>query len=463
MLVILSDIHFVDGSSANNVKAEVFSKILKPEILYNAKHREAKEIRIVLLGDIFDVVRTDYWFCKNIDMKNRPWGGELNPLTAMNKKNALIKSQFEEILDDILNTKSAKALIKMVNDIAVKSGVYTKLTYIVGNHDRVLWNYPSLQDKIREKFDKVTSGGQQNNRVEFLDVLYTPEYGVIGRHGHEWDEVCHGWEFYNEVLNPNNPIKRFDKNAYKVMAIGEVVTAELMSGIVYHLSVNPVTKNDVEFLDKMRDLNNVRPTLDVFRWIDWFMRNNLSAEYKKAIYDSLSDSLKSLLNSTLVDWWDDMQVDTLVTGDLADRLQLLNTALKSFDYAKVKSLVLKFFPVFNIFNGSEDSYAESAKKEWEWLSNEDLNKIQYIVYGHTHQAKHVFFSGTPNDKVKMYINTGTYMPLIEMTEDKKGFASAKQMSMLFFYRQDEDTNERGNNTGLPTMALWNGIRRKNYK
>ena len=62
MLVILSDLHFSDGTTSVNVVPEVFTKILFPQI--NSKlsadaNKNINEIHIVLAGDIFDMVSTD--------------------------------------------------------------------------------------------------------------------------------------------------------------------------------------------------------------------------------------------------------------------------------------------------------------------------------------------------------------------------------------------------------------------
>lgn len=462
MLVIISDLHLTDESTANNVKREVFKEILKSRIMNNADDNKAKELRIVLLGDILDLVRTDYWLRKKITMENRPWGGKLDPETAMNNDFNKIETQFNEILDDVLNTKSCRALMKMLNDIAEDTGIYTKVSYVVGNHDRVLWNFNSLQDKIRMRLKKVTQNNANPDRVEFLQGLYAPEYGVKARHGHEWDEICHGWEFYNEVLNEDNPIKRFDPKVYKVMAIGEVATAELMAGLIHRIKNNNVCKNDKEFINRIKDLNNIRPMMDVFRWLDWYMKKNISEKYKNAIYSALKESIKSLLSSSLAKKWDDMTIDTIITGDLVDRLQLLDKVLAGSDYESIKSAMLKLLPVINIIKGSGDAFSEGAEKEWDWMNENDLKDIQYIVYGHTHVPKHEYFTGNVNGKVRMYINTGTYLPLIQRTKNRKGFADAYQMTMAFFYRKDEDRSGRGRNPEEPTMDLWNGIKRKKY-
>ena len=115
----------------------------------------------------------------------------------------------------------------------------------------------------------------------------------------------------------------------------------------------------------------------------------------------------------------------------------------------------------NIFGSSKDDFSDGALTEFKnkYYIEKD---IQYILYGHTHEERHDYFYGDRDGKVKMYINSGTFLPYIQRTSDKKNFASAYQMSMVFIYRKDEDTDE-GTANKFPTMELWNGIKRKKYK
>ncbi len=58
MLVVFSDTHISDGSTARNVHASAFA-LLCDEIVSAAKAKGAIEVHVVLLGDILDLVRTD--------------------------------------------------------------------------------------------------------------------------------------------------------------------------------------------------------------------------------------------------------------------------------------------------------------------------------------------------------------------------------------------------------------------
>jgi hypothetical protein len=60
----------------------------------------------------------------------------------------------------------------------------------------------------------------------------------------------------------------------------------------------------------------------------------------------------------------------------------------------------------------------------------------------------------------MYINTGTYLPLIARALDGRSFVSTMQMSIVYLYREDEDTERKVEKTS--SVDIWTGIRRKQY-
>ena len=90
---------------------------------------------------------------------------------------------------------------------------------------------------------------------------------------------------------------------------------------------------------------------------------------------------------------------------------------------------------------------------------DSMEGIEYVVYGHTHEAENVYFRGEIDGRVRMYVNTGTYLPLIQRAKNG-GFVTAHQMTMAFFYGKDEDQEDKKPDT--VTMDVWNGIKRKVY-
>jgi len=75
MLVTISDIHFVDGTAGeHNLPFSAFESVFLSDIISLAEEKEAKEIIILLLGDVVDLIRSTKWF--DLDRKSRPWGAE---------------------------------------------------------------------------------------------------------------------------------------------------------------------------------------------------------------------------------------------------------------------------------------------------------------------------------------------------------------------------------------------------
>jgi UDP-2,3-diacylglucosamine pyrophosphatase LpxH len=448
MMVLVSDLHLTDERTATNVNPEAF-KLFAGEVAATAKKRGAKETVLVLLGDILDLVRSDYWLRQGIPPEERPWGGELEPATGMNRNREAIERQFSAILDDILRSPTALELKAALAELE-RTCPALSVRYVVGNHDRVLWNFPALQAAVREAMPQISG---------FDFSVVSEDYGVVARHGHEWDVNCHGWEFRNRVLLPHENVARFSPEAYRVMAIGEAVTAELMGGLIYHatqLGTPPA------IVKQLKDVNNLRPMLHVFEWLDWIGAPE-ARENQQRLYEALRQALDGLLRCSLARRWDRMRTDLLVSADLIDRLQ------------QARSLVLG--PNFGSFRGrveglkrlertvpflfrEEDILREGARSEEVFRGPGSRGTIQRVVYGHTHRARHDYFHGNQDGTVQMYVNTGTYLPLITEADDGESFASSIQMVYVYLYRMDEDLDTK--EPGTTSMDVWTGIRRKLY-
>ncbi|HUR93502.1 MAG TPA: hypothetical protein VMY76_02890 [Gemmatimonadales bacterium] len=448
MLVLVSDLHVTDESTANNVNPEAF-ELLGAEIRDAAKRRGASEVHLVLLGDILDLVRTDYWHRSAVPMARRPWGGTLDPRTGMNADSGVVESQFQAVLGDILASPTAGSLRRMMAGLAAGT-VPFQATYVMGNHDRVMWNFPSLQASARAALSQITS---------FSGSIESAEYGVLARHGHEWDEHTYGWRFRRDVLLPRERVDRFSPEAYATMAIGEAVTAELMSGLVYHARDQGAPPS---LVDQLKDVNNLRPLLDVFAWLEW-IGGAREREHRQMLHEALRRALDGLLESSLARQWDRLQTDYLVSGDLVDRLEQARSVLLGPDFESFRGRVESLERLQRLVPAllpSEDGLLAGARSEAVFQGEFTAAGIQRVIYGHTHRARHDYFSAAPDGSVRMYINTGTFLPLIARARDGRTFASAQQMTMVFVYGPGEDTP--GKRPGTSSVEIWNGMRRKLY-
>jgi UDP-2,3-diacylglucosamine pyrophosphatase LpxH len=480
VLSVISDIHLSDGSTSFNVNGDAFKNIFKNNVLDSVapdrlnvtrkKPGKAKEVKIILLGDILDFVRTDYWLSK-VKPEHRPWNGEIDAITGMNIDSEL-KKHYENVLDLIINAEDKSAadffdtLKELKEEIKIKRNIPFTVYYVVGNHDRILNNFSELKDKIR-------------NRLEFddKDIIFTnsfkdvEDYTTVCLHGHEFDEHNYGDKLYcalnKEKFDESN---KFAEKYYKVQSIGEAVTCELMSGLIYRLK----SKVPNQFLTAVKDVNNVRPMLNVFSWISWFGKQGIGTEQEHSeLLKAFRDSLKDLVETSLAKEWDKVKYDFLLHGDLIYFLKWGLSAIDGIDFEEASNLV-KVYRIFyeiksrfkNLFNPiDEDEYQKAALN---LFKKPEYKDAQFALMGHTHEALHVYFKGEIDDKVNMYVNTGTYLPFISGwgSAAEPFFVNANQMTLINIYRRDEDLiiDESGikKNNLYPTLVLWDGIKRKKY-
>jgi hypothetical protein len=152
-----------------------------------------------------------------------------------------------------------------------------------------------------------------------------------------------------------------------------------------------------------------------------------------------------------------------VSGDLVDRLEQARTVLLGPTFASFRGRVEALQRVQRLvpaLQPADDGLLAGARSEAVFQSALAEGGIQRVIYGHTHRARHDYFAADPEGAVRMYINTGTFLPLITRARDGRSFASAQQMTMVFAYRADED--RQGKRDGTTSIDIWNGTRRKLY-
>lgn len=136
MLIAISDLHLTDGTTAANPHETAIELLLR-ELETSIAAKGPTELRFLLLGDIYDLLRTDYWHSRLVPADERPWGGKaLDQATGMNPF-AGVETQFQDILGRILAQPGSQALADGIQRLAERSGLPTTVHYVRGNHDRV--------------------------------------------------------------------------------------------------------------------------------------------------------------------------------------------------------------------------------------------------------------------------------------------------------------------------------------
>ena len=427
MIVFISDLHFVDGSAGkHNIPVEAFQIFLE-DIGWTAQrlHNESKkieQIKIVFLGDIFDVLRTTKWF--PIPASERPWG-------SSEKK---IETHTNTIFDEII-TQNKDTFNLLSGRLKGKYGFHIEpeRIYIPGNHDRLCNKYKTLRKKVRKNLGILVSDTPFEHSFRDFD------HGVFARHGHEFDK-----------FNYEGGIS-YNYHDYMRVPIGDPITTELVSKLPWQVMQHPIVnklnqKEKAALRRNLEDIENVRPFAATLEWLLYQVKKNLSL--KGAIEDSVDEIVKQFNKLSYVKKWYDHHDRWLIFMDEADQIQSVLYLLENFKIFPSEKLLPLIAKVKNRL--AQDDHLEAALKEHALIED---SRINYLVYGHTHEPRVVPLrkGNTLNgSKDHVYLNTGTWRTRYHICKDGLGFTGWKNLTYIVFYRKEE------RNFDFPSFETWTG-------
>ena len=430
MLVFISDLHFLDETTGNhNLPAKAFEKFLSSVSLHAKKAEDVKELKIIFLGDIFDLLRSERWFEEKEE--DRPWG----------KKTDKMKIRAKSILDtiaeknkDIFNLFSKKSLKETFKDINIEN------IYIPGNHDRLCWMIDPLREKVIELLN-LNSDNKENFKLNFSDS----GHGVYAFHGHIFDSFNYeGSSFHT-------------KQDHKLVPIGDPITTEIFTKIPYKL-MEKIGKTDI--LDKeekiqlrknFQEIGNIRPYSATLKWLLYQISANMGV--KEIIEDTIDEVIKEFEKLEFVKNWNKIH-DTLHPLDKADIIQYCLYCLKKYKVFSFEKLIGIVDDLIKRFSSSYD--IKGAKKLFCTLSD----NYQYIIMGHTHvPCQHPLMINIRESKrirEFIYLNTGTWIENYYECKEDNGFVGWKNMNYVIIYTLQEKPNKYN----LPVFETWQGTLKK---
>jgi UDP-2,3-diacylglucosamine pyrophosphatase LpxH len=144
MLVFIGDLHFVDGTAGeHNFSSRDFEYFFDDlAAIANKASNKIKEIKLVFLGDIFDLLRTEKWFDYPVD--ERPWGTQEQAIET----NA--QTIFDAIKNHPENDKSFQIIRQGIPNLQARCNLQSAPTviYLPCNHDRLCNRYVSLRKEV---------------------------------------------------------------------------------------------------------------------------------------------------------------------------------------------------------------------------------------------------------------------------------------------------------------------------
>jgi len=439
MLVIFSDVHLGDGTTAASISPaafELFASRMREAVYFasfrpDASYRPIEEIDVVLMGDILDPLHSTLWLDTKPGDENyvRPWTDSTNSHYA-----AKLRQVTQAILKE--NEKSLAILRRLANretvlipsanprqepDSSSPIPVNVNIHYMIGNHD---WYYHlpgNAFDEIRQEV--IMAMGLSNSVSPFpYDLDESPvlrevfeRYSVYGRHGDIYDNFNYDAE------------KGRDQSA-----LGDVLCMEVLNR--FPLAVQERFGHELPpaLVDSLRRINNVRPVLATPLWISGQLKLHAGS-------DEFEDELKMVWDE-LCDEFLEMKVvrnmDKAFKFDMVDALELIIKISQRTSFTTINEVIVW---LRDKMWHEEVSYAKHALREPAFTND----AARYFVYGHTHQPEIVPLDAEgqmPYPNSQVYLNSGTWHSFFDLaikdpTEQK--FIPYQALTYLTFYKDGE--------------------------
>jgi UDP-2,3-diacylglucosamine pyrophosphatase LpxH len=420
MLVFISDVHLTDGTSGTTIVPRAFDKLCRSleGIIQESEKNPAtriKNVELVLLGDIFDVIRSSLWLRRENAGKNpvRPWSS----WKAADKSGWKLEDYVNAIVAAITGqagNQQCMAYLKDFRDRCAARDVKVNTSYIIGNHDWLINAFNGPRQAIAKFLGMANAASYRTTRFPEYGVY--KEYGVMARHGDYYDTFNY-------------------EGSRDASSLGDAIVIDLLNRFAVEVQNNPTVGGMQSVVDQLRELDNVRPLLAMPAWIQGVCNEYPGVE--ATLHKTWNDLVDNFFDIPFVKQHDRFG------PDMVDFLEMGMRLSSRFSFAGLKELLGS--SVIKYFYNKPDEYRRYAYNEAELKSN----NVRYVVYGHTHKAEQVALDVVPlpNNEVreKIYFNTGTWRKVFEQTcmdEEKCEFIGWHVATFVLFYLESEREKER---------------------
>jgi UDP-2,3-diacylglucosamine pyrophosphatase LpxH len=441
MLVIISDIHLGDGTTANSISPtafELFANRLRETAFYasfraDGTYRPIETLDILLMGDILDPLHSTIWLNTAPGALNyaRPWTDTssrafADTLSEVTKTILDVNRKSLEILRRCAKERSvllppANARHQLDRESKERIPVNVRIHYMIGNHD---WYYrlpggefDELRKTVIESLGLCNDLGPFPYEVEEDPALQEilQSHHVFARHGDYYDKF------------------NFDRERGRNHAtLGDVFTMDVCNRYPVEVRKRYGDRLPSGVIDSLGRITNVRPALASPLWISGQIRRHaesaaLEKELKK-VWDDLCDEFLQL------DFV--RELDKSFKFDIVDAMEMVLKISKRTSFETLDELVLW---VHSKMNEDNRSLAETALQEPAFLNN----SARFIVYGHTHHHEIIPLDSDgepPNERNQFYFNSGTwrsYYDLAIKNPREQKFVRYHTFTYLTFYKNGE--------------------------
>lgn len=394
MHVFASDIHLTDANTGG-VCSDSHLVSFVDRILALAAERRSKKVTLVLVGDIFDLLRSDKWATLWDQERSAPWRG----MNAKFKhfKNSDAETTARQVLEETCNRYQAFSQ-KLAG--CTKEGKLETI-YLPGNHDFMVQLDADLRKKV------VTFLGLTHDARKAFPITYANNSAsVFALHGNSFDPL--NWHRETEGF----------------WAIGDAIVLRIVNRFpeVACKAVGLNLSSDIGQL--LQDVDNVQPLPQLPLWIRWITENNLS------IKSARTDIIKA---------WNEVVDDFLSLKEFKDKDGYGKSDYKNI--RKVFELSTKFKLAELVANSpylpdGDGGYRLAAEQE-----AKKQTKYRFVLFGHTHKPTLQPLTYAPEDQNRFYVNTGCSRRLVTKSVGEGARSFVPRRVLSYFVVDDEGDDE----------------------
>jgi len=422
MIIVISDLHLQHTSDDvfsyagekgearecgvhRNIAPEALT-LLKDEVINYQRKFQTRLVKLVLNGDIFEILRTPVWLEHNL----RPYHEGLPPDQL---KDVVLKilEKIDQDNQEFLNALRQFFVHKRDEKgqpIREFDGMTMEIVYIPGNHDRLVNAWPETRRKVRSMLGMPAKDDVFPHELAFRHQDAGAQYGVLIRHGHEYDRFN-----YAAAATGEQPEKRYLRSP-----LGDVLALEVGAALAYKFR-----QRYAEQMKKARegeayrklylallDFDDVRPDHTTFDYLT-FALNRI----KNEVGGNLEDEVAELMRPVLYDACAVILANkffkrpgtpwisrVLTTGWVAS---LILWFLQKAPASKLVWLVKTALRL--------KGFVETAQPATYAAQEELLKKgeVDLVIAGHTHHHDQVPLE-SPGPRAGYFLDTGTWRTLI---------------------------------------------------
>ena len=466
MLVVISDLHFEEESShhipGDGVHAPVtFSRNIpaKPHRLFiqrlasEAVRNGARQLDLVLAGDIFDVLRTGLWF------------GETNPTDAVGYVDSTaVSPELEQVILDIMQAIATTQPIDEVLAVyqMLANGRYLDTSknehdfpipvtfhYVPGNHDRLINATPATRRAMRRYF------GMPDSAAPFPYVLDFPEEQVFIRHGHEYDRANFSVDHRKTKEFPLQlPLEQ-----YQAAPLGDFIAIEVASRLPlmfrqHHTDAKILADPILRRLYlRLLEFDDLRPTSAIFNYFMYQDSQEIDPEVAwEAIADVIFEWLDQFYKHPFLLYWLD-RFDKKWRLDVIDIVQLV-LAWRPWRWFNHIPLKIVQFAADQALRATAGDGAELFATRESTIRN---GRHRFLIAGHTHTPK-VELIAHDGGGERYYVDTGTWRNRVLATPGHKQFGRLKALSYIIVYGPSEDRGLlAATDSKIASFDYWTGL------